>query len=294
MTPPLLSVVIPNWNRAHLICEAIDSALTQKLGRVEVIVVDDGSTDDSVERVTRNFGSRVRLLSTGCRAGPGPARNVGIGMASGQLLAFLDTDDVWLPGKLDAELCALERFPDAEAVVSDNMSFLEGQVVDHSRFALNGLLAAAQGQTRPLRDCPWLWTNFLNSVAMCTMTIRRSALARFAGNYFAEDLVYCEDWEFELRVFHSCCVVVLPEIWSWVRRFEDGTRVGRAIPGNPRTREQDIRLQRDRLTVMERARWISSVNPVLATELERCRVGTARQLAQLERAEPITQPSDIS
>ncbi|MCI0423565.1 MAG: glycosyltransferase, partial [Acidobacteria bacterium] len=104
MTTPLLSVVIPTWNRDRLVCEAVESALSQRIGQVEVIVVDDGSTDDTANMLTRNFGSRIYLLRLPSRRGVGAARNAGVRLASGELLAFLDSDDLWLPGKLDAEL----------------------------------------------------------------------------------------------------------------------------------------------------------------------------------------------
>lgn len=285
MTSPLLSVVIPTWNRSHIVCEAIESAFNQWPGQVEVIVVDDASTDDTVEAVGRNFGSRVRLLSMPRRRGAGAARNAGLQVASGELIAFLDSDDLWLPGKLDAELCVLERFGDAEAVISDSLTFMEGRAEDRSRFAQNGLLAAADGQVRWLSECRWLWTNSQNTVATCSITLRRRVLARLGRKLFAEDLVRCEDWEFELRVYHSCRVVVLPEILAHVRCFDDGSRVGRALTGNPTTREQEIGLLRDRLKVMERSHWLNGLRDDLAAELQRYRADTARKLAQFAKFE---------
>lgn len=285
MASPLLSVVIPSWNRAHIVCEAIESALSQRIGRVEVIVVDDGSTDNTVSVLARRFGSQVRLLRMPRRQGPGAARNAGIRLASGELLAFLDSDDLWLPGKLDAELDVFERYPDAEAVVSDSLSFLEGQAEERSRFALNGLLAASQGRVRPMSECRWLWTNSQNGVATCSITLRRRALPRLGGTLFAEDIASCEDWEFEMRLYHLCRVVVMPEVWSHIRRFDDGSRAGRAVPGKPRTREQEIGLLRDRLKVMERSHWLSGLDAYLADELERFRVDTARQLARFAKSE---------
>ena len=285
MTRPLLSVVIPTWNRAHLVCEAIESAFSQRVDQVEVIVVDDGSTDDTVDVLARGFGSRIHLLRMPGRRGVGAARNAGVRRASGELLAFLDSDDLWLPGKLDAELCVLKRFPDAEAVVSDSLCFVEGQANDRSRFALNGLLAAAQGQVRWMSECRWLWTNSQNGVATCSITLRRSALARLGGTLFAEDLVSCEDWELEMRIYHLCRVVVLPEVWAWVRRLDDGARLGRAAPGKPPTREQEIGLLRDRLKVMERLHWLTGLDADLTAELERFRDNNARQLARLAKFE---------
>ena len=285
MSTPLLSVVIPTWNRAHIVGEAIESALTQRRGQVEVIVVDDGSTDDTADVLTRSFGSHVRLLLLPRRGGAGAARNAGVHLASGELLAFLDSDDLWLPGKLDAEMNVLERFPDADAVVSDSLSFLEGQADDRSRFEANGLLAATNRQARPMSELQWLWTSFHNAMATCSITLRRSAAQRFGGKLFAEDLVYCEDWEFELRVYYFCRVVVLPEVLARVRRFDDGSRPGRGLPGKPLTREHEIDLLRDRLKVMERCDWLSGLDADLAVELERCRVDTALQLARLTNVE---------
>ena len=281
MTTPLLSVVIPTWNRAHVVCESIESALSQRAGQVEVIVVDDGSTDDTADLLARRFGSSIYLLRRSRRRGAGAARNVGARLASGELIAFLDSDDIWLPGKLDAELRALERFPEAEAVVSDSLRFLEGQANEHSCFASNGLLAASEGEVRRLSDCPWLWTNILNGVATCSITLRRRALAHFEEKLFAEDLVTCEDWEFELRVYYLCRVIVLPEVLSHIRRFDDGSRPGRARPGKTPTRAQEIDLMRDRLTVMDRSHWLDGIDADLMLELGRSYSDTARQLARL-------------
>lgn len=285
MTTPLLSVVIPTWNRAPLVCEAVESALSQRIGEVEVIVVDDGSTDDTSNILTRNFGSRIHLLRLPSRRGVGAARNAGIRQASGELLAFLDSDDLWLPGKLDAELRVLEQFPDAEAVVSDSLCFVEGQADDRSRFALTGLLSAAQGQVRWASECQWLWTNSMKAVQMSSLILRRTALAHLDGTLFAEDLLSCEDWEFQMRVYHRCRVVVLPEVWTWARCLDDGARLGRWDPGKPFTREQEVGLLRDRLTVMERSHWLTGLDTDLAAELERFRNDTTRQLTRIAEVE---------
>lgn len=284
MTQPLLSVVIPTWNRARLVREAVESALSQRIGQVEVIVVDDGSTDDTANLLSRNFGSRIHLLRLPSRRGVGAARNAGVGLASGELLAFLDSDDIWLPGKLDAELRVLEQFTDAEAVVSDSLRFVEGQADDRSRFELTGLLAAAQGQVRWASECRWLWTNSMKAVQMSSLIVRRKALAHLEGEgtLFAEDLLSCEDWEFQMRIYHRGRVVVLPEVWTWARCLDDGTRLGRWDPGTPFTREQEVGLRRDRLTVIDRSHWLTGLDTDLAAELQRFREDNVRQLAQLE------------
>src|SRR2546423_12851996 len=171
MESPLLSVVIPTWNRARLVGEAVESALAQMDGRVEVIVVDDGSTDDTAGELARRFGTRVNVLRMPRRGGIGAARNAGAREASGELVAFLDSDDLWLPGKLDAELRVFERFPDAEAVVSDSLTF-EEQAAERTRFEGNGLLAATGGRGRLLGEGPWLWGHWRGTITQSSFTPR--------------------------------------------------------------------------------------------------------------------------
>jgi len=275
---PLLSVVIPTWNRAQLVREAICSVLAQREGEVEAILVDDASTDATVELLDQEFGDRIRLLRLEHRRGPGGARNAGVRMARGEFVAFLDSDDVWLPGKFDAELEVFARFPEAEVVVSDSQNFFEGTVDGESRFAQNGLLEATACEVRLASDCHWLWTNSMNTVHTCSITVRREALARLGEKLFAEDLVCCEDWEFQMRLYHACRVVVLPQVWSHVRRFVDASRMGRNVPGRPTTPEQEMILLRSRLTVMERADWLQGLNESLATEFVRFREDTAAKI----------------
>ncbi|HKR14245.1 MAG TPA: glycosyltransferase [Pyrinomonadaceae bacterium] len=273
-----LSAVIPSWNRAHLVCEAIDSALAQRPGEVEVIVVDDASTDDTAELIKRVYGDRVRLLRLANGVGAGAARNAGVALASGEFVAFLDSDDVWLPGKFDEELRVFEQFLGAEAVLSDSQNFFEHQADGTSRFAQNGLLAATRGEVCWASDCDWLWTNSTNTVHTCSVTVRREALLRIGPTLFAEDLDCCEDWEFQMRVCHLCRVAVLPKVLAHVRRFDDNSRNGRNIPGRKASREQELILLRDRLTVMQRAHWLTDLEPPLAAELERFRSETERGL----------------
>ena len=275
MKTPLLSVVIPTWNRARLVCDAINSALAQRASDVQVIVVDDASTDSTAELLEREFGSQISVLRLEHRRGPGGARNAGARLAHGQFVAFLDSDDVWLPGKLDAELNVFARFPDADVVVSDSQNFFEGEADGTSRFAQNGLLDASRGEVRLASDCRWLWTNSTNTVHTCSITVRREALRRMGEKLFAEDLVCCEDWEFQMRLYHSARVVVLPQVWSHVRRFVDASRMGRGVPGRPATAEQEMVLLRSRLTVMGRTDFLSGLDAHLALELERFRRQTA-------------------
>jgi len=104
-----VSVVIPTYNSAALVVQAIDSALGQTAVPAEVLVVDDGSSDDTAARVAA-YGNRVRYLHQPNR-GVASARNLGVREARGKLIAFLDADDVWHPRKLEIQAAALARHP---------------------------------------------------------------------------------------------------------------------------------------------------------------------------------------
>ena len=102
-----VSAIIPTYNRAALVTEAVDSVLAQTYQNVEVIVVDDGSTDGTQERLAQ-YGDKIRVIYQQ-NAGPSAARNLGIASATGSLIAFLDSDDLWLPTKLERQVTLLEQ-----------------------------------------------------------------------------------------------------------------------------------------------------------------------------------------
>ncbi len=106
--PSRVSVVIPSYNCAKVIGEAIDSALHQELPPHEVIVVDDAS-DDETPAICDRFGDKVRLVRHETNQGPAAARNTGIKEATGEFIAFLDSDDVWKSGKLGTQLAFMEK-----------------------------------------------------------------------------------------------------------------------------------------------------------------------------------------
>lgn len=102
---PKVSVIIPNYNYGRYVANTLESVLSQTYRNIEVIVVDDGSTDNSLS-VLEKFGDRIRLVQQK-NAGVSVARNHGVSLSDGELLAFLDADDVWLPEKLERQI---ERF----------------------------------------------------------------------------------------------------------------------------------------------------------------------------------------
>lgn len=105
-----ISVIIPNYNRANDLVKAVKSALNQTVDVLEVLVCDDGSTDNSKELVTAINDPKVKWIDCGKNGGPAIPRNIGIERSSGNWVAFLDSDDEWLPSKIEKQLAALKQF----------------------------------------------------------------------------------------------------------------------------------------------------------------------------------------
>ena len=112
-----VSIIIPTYNRAYLICEAIDSILNQIYQDIEIIVVDDGSTDNTAE-VLQRYKDKITYIKQE-NEGPGDARNRGIAEASGKYIAFLDSDDIWFEFKLEVQVDILEKLTDVGFLFSD-------------------------------------------------------------------------------------------------------------------------------------------------------------------------------
>lgn len=119
---PLVSIIIPLFNQERFVGQAITSILDQGLDEIEIIIVDDGSTDRSaaiVEEYAMNAGGRIRLIRQPNSGGPAKPRNVGIEHSSGKYIAFLDPDDYWYPDKLKQQLDVLTRFETVAMVFAD-------------------------------------------------------------------------------------------------------------------------------------------------------------------------------
>jgi glycosyltransferase involved in cell wall biosynthesis len=126
VTAPLVTCVIPVWNGARFLGEAIRSVLAQTYTPVEIVVVDDGSTDSSSE-VARSFGPPVRCIRQE-NAGPCVARNTGLADARGELIGFLDADDLWDETKLARQWAVLRAHPEAGYCVTHIQNFWTSEV----------------------------------------------------------------------------------------------------------------------------------------------------------------------
>lgn len=158
MTTGLVSVVIGVYNAERYIAEAIDSVLAQDHRPLELIVVDDGSTDGSGD-VVRRYPEVVHIRQE--NGGNGAARNTGVAAASGEFLAFLDADDRFTPGKLTLQLRALEEDPGLDLVFGHVQEFVSPELDEETRSTI-----------RPPAPEPMPWT------APNLMLIRRAAFDR--------------------------------------------------------------------------------------------------------------------
>ncbi len=131
----VLSVIVPAYNCERYIGEALESVLAQTTSDEEIIVVDDGSTDDTAS-IAQGFGPRVRVVREPHR-GIAATFNRGMSEARGWLIASCDADDRWLPGKLQFQRAALEADPSLEAVFGHVRQFLSPEVEDRSRFPIS-------------------------------------------------------------------------------------------------------------------------------------------------------------
>ena len=116
-TAPTVSVIVPTYNREHMIGRALESVLAQEFTDFELIVVDDASTDNTEAVVRASGDSRIRYIREPANGGPNAARNRGMREARGEFLAFLDSDDEWLPGKLGRQVARFSELPDRVGAV---------------------------------------------------------------------------------------------------------------------------------------------------------------------------------
>ena len=181
---PVVSVIIPTFNRWPLVGEAVESVFAQSYSDFELIVVDDGSTDETQQELAK-FRSRLRLFVK-ARGGVAAARNFGVSRAAGRYVAFLDSDDLWRPKKLEMQTAFMEKDPAVQICQTEEIWLRHGvRVNPRSR------------HQKPSGDI------FMASLQLCLVSpsavmMTKELFWRFGG--FDERFPVCEDYDLWLRI----------------------------------------------------------------------------------------------
>lgn len=221
MTDPEVSVIIPTFNRGGLLLEAVTSVFQQTYQDYELIVVDDGSTDATRE-ILKPYSDRLRYFFQENR-GVSPARNVGIQKARGRWLAFLDSDDLWLPEKLERQTAFLAGHPEALVCQTQEVWVRRGKRVNprkrHQKFS--GDIFAPS-----LKLC---------LVSPSAVMIRKDLLN--AVGPFDETMPACEDYDLWLRISARHPIFLLDEPLV-IKRGGHPDQLSRTVPALDRWRIQ--------------------------------------------------------
>lgn len=217
---PLISIIIPVYNRAITIEATIDSVLQQTFSDFELIIINDGSTDSTLEILSRYSDPRIKVFSFS-HAGAAVSRNRGLEQATGEYIAFLDSDDLWSPSKLAAQLKALQTHPEA-AVAYSWTDYIDQW--GNWRKAGRHITVNGEAYTQ------MLLTNFLESGS--NPLIRRDAVEVVGG--FDESLTGGQDWDFYLRLAANFLLVNVPAVQVFYRLH------GNSISANITRQEQQV------------------------------------------------------
>jgi len=195
---PTISVIIPTYNAEGTILETIESVQKQTFDDFEIIVINDGSTDQTVELVNSIADERLRIFSYE-NGGVSVARNRGLSQATGEFIAFLDADDLWSPDKLELQLAALRRHPEAGVAYSWTSYFMNGQ--EGALFPGKSVFFEGNVYTKLLVE------NFLANGS--NPLVYQKAIESVGE--FDPVLTIGEDWEFYLRLAARWSFVVVPK-----------------------------------------------------------------------------------
>lgn len=198
---PLVSVVIPTYNRIRTLPVSVNSVLNQTYMNLEIIIMDDGSTDGTKEYVESIADERIRYRRSEANMGPSAARNMGAGMAKGEYLAFQDSDDEWMPDKLEKQMKLMLDSKDVSLVYCEFGIYRDGE-----------LLAIIPSRKVPLKEKQGnLFSYLLLYPLISTQTMVIKTEEFLAEGCFNESLKAYEDFEFTLRFSKTHKIGFLPE-----------------------------------------------------------------------------------
>ncbi len=201
---PCVSVLIIAYNKADTLPAAIDSVLRQTYTDFEILVIDDGSTDDTAERI-KPYGHKIRTLIKE-NGGTGSARNLGIRSARGKYVAFLDGDDLWLPNKLEVQMRVFDREP----------GLIASQT---SAYCVDPHLNVIEiRRCTPSQDTLMDFLLFQNLPAFSsTLVADRERIEALGG--FGTDLVILSDWDMACRLSQAGTLRSVPDLLTLYRHY---------------------------------------------------------------------------
>ena len=258
-----VSVIIPTYNRAALLPSAVQSALGQTLPNVEVIVIDDGSTDNTREVITP-YLDQIRYLESG-HGGPAHARNIGMKAAKGKYIAFLDSDDRYVPEKLELQVAFLEKFPEVGLVSTEVSAFNDGGILEENHLrAYHGIYRRLNLSYEDIYSVtgvfewgsskvgvPYYIGDVFRFVLLGTLIMSNTVLFRreilSTVGYQNERYLYSQEYELLVRICKHYRVAFL-DIPTYQIRYHEGQHSGyQALPTN--TKEKDEVAERKEMLV---------------------------------------------
>lgn len=223
---PKVSIIIPTYNRAGLILETIESICNQTYTNWELIIVDDGSDDNTEELIAQLKDERIQFHKAGRTGVGGKIKNIGLGIAKGELIAFIDSDDLWAATKLEKQIIALQQYPEAGFCLTNGYNFRERGKPEHYFFK----------QTEGIKYDN-LFVSFFESgfpVFTQTLMLRRQCLA-VSGNFQDTKSFVDGDFDFMLKLAQHFKAVILYEplmfrrlhetnhtTLNWIKSHEEG------------------------------------------------------------------------
>ncbi len=209
MSTPLVSVVIPAYNSEDYIAEAIDSVISQTYSDYELIVVNDGSKD-ATKSVISEYKKQITIINTP-NHGVSVARNIGILAANGEYIAFLDSDDVWHPEKLEIQVNYLNKNQDVLMVCNGRIKFMDTEEIEikKSNYFIE----------KKVVDCHTILHR--NPIHCSSVLVRKNAFPR--SGLFTPGMISAQDTELWARIAKVGTIVLGEESLSWLRTHDKNT-----------------------------------------------------------------------
>lgn len=203
---PKVSVVIPTHNRAGFIADAVASVLAQTFADWDLFVVDDKSADETEQVMERFKDERITYIRHPVNRGAAAARNTGITASSGEYIAFLDSDDVWLPGKLEKQVALFDALPDEVGMIYGDfmLEYADGR---SERYNFAG--------RRPLSG--WVFTELINSFVIRTSTVMVKRDAIVGSGMFDETIRSGQDLDTFVSIAHDHAIHAMDEVVATLR-----------------------------------------------------------------------------